>query len=377
MAIKQTFYQLDKKDFDNWLDYLKYQNDTLIFFENTSKSYFYYESAKINEKVLELNKKQWIFDLLFNSFSKFGQRQLLQSFLIDEIKATNEIEKINSTRHDIFYLLNNSEINNNQKIRSITNAYSYLLNKAPYSISDNKQIREIYDCLFVDDLKQKDKPDGKYFRKNIVYINDGIENVHQGFYPESLINETMDEFINMYNRKKESYVKNIICHFMIETIHPFYDGNGRLGRFLFSNGLLKDTNSYFALLISKAISKNKNKYYKAFEVPRDIHEFGCINDYVEMMIDILLESIESEIKKLNEYILKININIDEVLTKNELIIYKLLNEASILSYYGVSNKELIEYSGISKRSLITIMNKFKEKGLLIDTRIGKTTYHKI
>jgi len=377
MGLKENYYKLSKEDFNVVLDFIKNEDSTITFFKNTKSPYFYYESSIINNKILELNKKQWVFDLLFNSFSKFGQNQLLQSFLIEEINSTNQIENIYSTRHDIFYILTNNKLNTNTKIESITKAYSYLLSNGATSYKTKKDIRQIYDYLFINAIDENDLPDGKYFRKNSVSVNDGLKNVHQGFLPEVVINDTMDEFLKLYNSKKETYLKNIIAHFMIETIHPYYDGNGRLGRFLFTNSLLKDTNSYFSLLIANAINSNKAKYYKAIKTGRDIHEFGCINSYVEIMLDILLVGIEKEIKNLNSYFAKINKKENIKLSKNELIVYQLLKEASILSLYGVSNNELIKYSNLSKRTIITIMNSFKEKGILKDSKIAKTTYHKL
>lgn len=55
--------------------------------------------------------------------------------------------------------------------------------------------------------------------------------VHTGTVGEDNIIKLMEEFINLYNSNTEVLTKMILCHFMIETIHPFYDGNGRLGRF--------------------------------------------------------------------------------------------------------------------------------------------------
>ena len=46
------------------------------------------------------------------------------------------------------------------------------------------------------------------------------------------------------------------------------------------------------------------------------------------------------------------------------------------SHIGVSNEEILKETQVSKRTLIYTLNKFKEKNILIDTKIGKFDYHK-
>jgi len=377
MSIKKDFYKLDKKTFDLKLQTIKQDSNTFILFKNTTHPYFYYETPEINKKVLDLNKKIWEFDLVYKSFSLFGQGQLLQSFLINEINSTNEIENIHSTRHDIFYILNNNDVNTDSKLLTITRSYLYLLTNGTRTIKTPNDIRNLYDYVFKDVIDKKDIPDGKYFRKDKVHVSDGVKNVHEGFYPEKIINSTMDEFLKLYNSNKETCIKNIISHFMIETIHPYYDGNGRLGRLLFTNQLLKDTNSRSSFLISTAFNSNKHKYYKAFKEGRDVHQFGCINEYIEIILNILISHFDLEINNMKTYLSKIEVNPSISLSKSEKIVYNLLIEATYLSDYGVSINELIKYSKLSRRTIMYIMNKFKENKYLLDTKIGKTTYHKI
>ena len=66
-------------------------------------------------------------DNLVNSFSFFARNQIIQSFLIDEIEATNKIEKINSTKHNILSIIDNISTSKEKKIISIANAYKLLL----------------------------------------------------------------------------------------------------------------------------------------------------------------------------------------------------------------------------------------------------------
>ena len=172
--------------------------------------------------------------------------------------------------------------------------------------------------------------------------------------------------------------KMILCHFLFEFVHPFYDGNGRLGRFLFSNELYKESKSIFSFAISSSFDHEKRKYYKAFKKANDRYEFGCLNEYFEIMIDILINQISVLIDMLKDEKEKIlnPINIIK-LTKTEQKIYNLLSEGSLFSTFGLSNEEIIEETHVSKRSLIYCLNKFRKEKILIDNKIGRITYHKI
>lgn len=87
-------------------------------------------------------------------------------------------------------------------------------------------------------------------------------------------------------------------------------------------------------------------------------------------IDLLIRKINTEKDKLNDFKLSFK------MTKSEVKISKLISEASIFSYFGVSNEEILKETQVSKRTLIYTLNKFKEKNILIDTKIGKFDYHK-
>lgn len=378
MSIKNKFHTLDKKEFDEYLNKLKESEGTLIFLSCFDKSFFYYQSNEIDQLLLSLNKAQWKFDNLINSFSYFAKKQIIQSYLIEEIESTNKIENIYCTKHDIFSIIKEVSSKPNKKLKSITNSYKLLLDENRLNITSLGSIKDIYDSLLLDCIEAKDIYDGKYFRKDVVYINDGSKNVHTGLVNEESINISMEEFINVYNSDIELYKKMILSHFILEYIHPYYDGNGRLGRFLFSSGIYKESNSLFAFLISTCFLNEKSKYYKAFKVADDPLEFGCLNEYVKIITEILLRQINNEITKLESKKEKINNLVKlSIFSKSENKIYSLLAEASILTDFGVSNEEIINECNVSKRTLIYTLNKLKELNILEDTKIGKLTYHKI
>lgn len=230
---------------------------------------------------------------MINSFIDFNKNQIIQSFLIDEIESTNKIESIFSTRHDIFSIISNISVSNDKKIISISNSYKELLESSGKKINTLEDIRFLYNVILKKALEKDDLLDGRYFWKKDVFISNGLENIHSGIQGEENIEKCMNEFIYLYNSHNEILTKLILSHFMFEYIHPFYDGNGRVGRYLFSNELYLETNSYFSFLISSSFMHEKNKYYKAFKEANDKYEFGCLNSYVEIILNIFLNQVQN------------------------------------------------------------------------------------
>ena len=371
--LKRDYFKLSKEEFDKKRDELINNELTYCFFDN---AYFYTPTKEINELILALHIEQLTIDSFINKYDSFKQNELIKTFIVEEIKTTNKIENIHSTRHDIFSLMNNVESVNDKHIKSIIQAYN-LIN---FNISDIHSIRFLYDLMMKDAFKSNDdKPDGKIFRKENVEISNGINSFHKGFYPEEKIIKSMEEFVSLYtNEKIDIYERLILSHFLLETIHPFYDGNGRLGRLLFSKSLYKEKETILAYAISLSISQNKQKYYNALQGGRDRYSFGFINDYFISMCEILTDGFKNVYKGLQEKDKLYNDNLNKLKLSNSASkICEILLWCSCFTYYGITNKQIIEYTKLSKRTVITIINDFKNKNLLLDNKFGKTTYHKI
>lgn len=379
--IKKNYYKLNTDEFDVYINNLKNDPRGVGFFNWMEKNYFFILDEEFISKILQLNKQQSKLDALYRGYSKGIQNFIKETLMIEEIKTTNATENIYSTRKDIFGLFNDVKSIKDNKVKSILQAYKAI--ESEPKIDSLKSIREFYDVMMKDAYDSKDDiPDGELFRKDTVDVINGIKIVHRGFYPETEVIKGMNEFLNVYtDEKMDIYPRIILSHFLFETIHPFYDGNGRMGRLLMSLQLYKQEKTIGSLVVSSSINNKKEKYYKALEKARDIHEFGYLNNYFLDMADILLEGYQNAAKdfnekhrKLSESLLALN-NMKLTKTEKKMLIYML--EASIYSTYGVNNTQIINACSISKRSVINILEKIREAGYLIDTKIGLYAYHKL
>lgn len=379
-GLEKEYYKLSEDEFSKRIENIRTNPNTVFFFHDTDTPYFFLPDENTIKQNLQLHKDQWEFDTLFTGFSGFGQNQLMQAFLIEEIVSTNKIENIHSTGHDIFTLLQSQMGTGDRKLRSIVNGYLILLKGNTKPPADLKGLRELYDRLMKGAIEKDDRPDGEYFRKKQVYITDGIKKIHHGFYPEEAVNAGMQEFLHLFHdHNKDLFERMILSHFLIETVHPFYDGNGRLGRFLFTQQYFNETGSYLAFALSSAFNKRKSTYYRAFGEARHEHMFGSLNAYYEDISSIIHTYNQERIVELKEKKKRIEALqfSREDFTKSEREILKLLAEASILSDFGVSNAEIMKYSGITKKTVISSLQKFRKMNLLEEEKISKTIYHRL
>lgn len=380
MRMKKLYYTMKPEDFKAYLLELKNRDTTIILFNEQADSYFYYKDEDMENKIIRMHKLQQQLDLLFNSFDPYQKRMIEQTFFLDEIQSTNSTENIYSTRSDIFGILKEVKQIRNKKIVSISNAYMNMKQVDIQSLYSLEGYRFIYDTLMEHAYDSvRDKPDGKFFRKRRVHISNGLKSVHEGFFPEQCIEKGMLECIAFVQKDMDEYLKLILSHFMIETIHPFYDGNGRFGRYLMSICLLNWNQTIFSYCLSISINKHKKEYYDALKIARDLYEFGCLNAYVSIMMDILLDGIQNIYNDLFEKRSMLEKNYLEVdsLTKSEREIYNVIQEASVLTYFGISNEDIMDITNVSKRTLLSTLKKFRENDLLVDMKFGKVQYHKL
>jgi Fic family protein len=96
----------------------------------------------------------------------------------------------------------------------------------------------------------------------------GRRRVHFEAPPSARVNEEMDQFINWYNSaltdsELTPLERASLSHLYFESIHPFEDGNGRIGRALVEKSLSQSIGDPILLALSKRIFEAKKEYYQA------------------------------------------------------------------------------------------------------------------
>ena len=105
------------------------QTSSFSFLTFTKSPFFFNDNYEIENLLTNLHVNFYKFDFLIDELGENIKTRILQSFLIEEIKSTNKIEAIFSTKIDIFKTLENIDKENSKdkKIKFIVKAYKNLL----------------------------------------------------------------------------------------------------------------------------------------------------------------------------------------------------------------------------------------------------------
>lgn len=259
--------------------------------------FFVYCSEIVNSinNILLLNSKvEKLYSLLPNVLEDTYSYETL----IDEVMTTNDIEGIRSTRKEIIDALDDTAPEkgsvSHKKFKGLVKKYLLLLNVETESIklASCKDVRALYDDIVLREIDGENRPDGETFRKDAAYVISGTQKQkHQGVTPEAKIVEYMTKALEiLHSDEYPSLVRIAIMHYLIGYIHPFYDGNGRLSRFISSYMLRKDLNPLIALRLSYAIKESKKAYYKAFDICNHKRNLGDITPFILMFLERVAEA---------------------------------------------------------------------------------------
>lgn len=218
-------------------------------------------------------------------------REISIAEIPEMVYNSNAIENSTLTLKDTEDILLRDSIKRDHDIREIYEAKNLaeitkiLLNNS-YKLLTVKQMLDLHKLLLAG---IKDDWAGR-FRSDKEWVRVGA---HVGANPD-FVERLVNELVTDYSKQDNRYFLDKIAwfHAEFETIHPFNDGNGRLGRVLINQQLM-------ALEFPPVIIQNKSKhtsYYPAFDSYRVTGKF---DDFTELLASLLIESLYKRITLLS------------------------------------------------------------------------------
>lgn len=136
------------------------------------------------------------------------------------------------------------------------------------------------------------------FRTQSVGIMKGSQLQHVA-PPAQMINGLMkDLFDYVDNDSDPIIIKSCVFHYEMEFIHPFQDGNGRMGRYWQTRILMEESSLFESLPIEATIKSSQREYYQALS---DSDAKGASTLFIEFMLQRILEALDEVLNKVRNH----------------------------------------------------------------------------
>lgn len=343
-----------------------------------SSTYFSFKTFYLSELKIEFNSPEDI-KLLIETSNKIQElNQLIDNipskelftymYVYKESLISSQIEHTQATLEDLFSI-NNEQLNNEADVAEVTNyikAFDFALNQLKELPICNRFIKLIHKQL-LNQQRGKEKSPGEFRRSQnwIGSSNSGINNAKYVPPNVSDMNDLLfelEQYINSDSNQLNKLIKCSLIHYQFETIHPFLDGNGRIGRllivlYLIQNNIINSSIFY----PSYFLKKNQQEYYDRLTLVR---EKGDYHQWIAFFLNMLKESAIDAIdttKKLIELDSKLHSDIPKLnKNKNYQIFYQHIQNNPIFNIKLLSEKYNISFNTV--KSIIEV---FQQKGYVL------------
>jgi Fic family protein len=193
------------------------------------------------------------------------------------------------------------------------------------------------------------------------------------------ISKEMKRFIEWYNKSEISspIIKAAVAHLYFESIHPFEDGNGRIGRAIAEKALSQGFDHPIMFSISKSIEENRSAYYLALQNAQQNLE---ITKWIEWFASIIIfaqddaeKTIHFTIKKV-KFFDKYDKNFN---ARQRKVVNRILEEGLNGFKGGMNAKKYISITGTSKATATRDLQELAEMNVFVIKGAGRATSYQL
>lgn len=279
---------------------------------------------------------------------------------IKTIHSSLAIEGNNLSEGEVQAILNGKKVvaplKEIQEVRNAIKTYELFSKLNPFSVQDLLLAHKTMMSGLID------QP-GK-FRKGGVGVFEGNKPIHIAPAAER-VKTLIDDLFNWLKKADDHLlIRSCVFHYELEFIHPFVDGNGRIGR-LWQSLILGQLNPVFEHLpVENIVYANQKAYYQAINKSSDL---GDSSPFIDYMLEEILSALLCHQGKSNEETLDekgLNTQQDKIL-------------GYLRANRHLSAAKIAEEAGISARQAERILSDLKKKGILLRVGANRNGYWEI
>lgn len=237
-----------------------------------------------------------------------------------------------------------------EEVKGAVEAYD---NIEKYSYKNEKDLLRAHKYLMKNLLNHA----GAYRNSNVgIGGKDGVTHVAP---PPSQVPKLMDELFEwLQNTDEHPLIASCVFHYEFEFIHPFSDGNGRIGR-LWQSVILKSFKDIFTYMPIESVVKNhQSEYYQALE---DAGSVGESTPFIEFMLEIITQALKEYVEESKKSDQKSNLKSDQK-------ILDLIMQDNKITIMQICQQLDMSESGVKK-----VIKKLKDENRV--QRVGGTRGH--
>ncbi|MCL2682875.1 MAG: DUF4172 domain-containing protein [Bacteroidales bacterium] len=323
---------------------------------------------------------------IFKTFNSAKQQNEVLDMMISEAIKTSEIEGEILSREDVrsSFLKKlglTSTIKNIKDKRAESIAFLMLEVKNNFQEKLTEKTLKIWHGILFSNSKYINV--GMYRKgeeaMQIVSGAYGKEKVHYEAPPSAQVPQEMKNFVKWYNTFKPNgniskiIIKTAIAHLYFESIHPFEDGNGRIGRALIEKCLSDSLGKQIVMSISQTIEKDKNKYYSELKKAQRTLE---INSWLLYFSQVLVDAQKSALEIFDFSVKKTQFfdNHKTIMNSRQTkAINKMLDAGKDGFEGGMTSKKYISITKTTKATATRDLQELVEVGILSQNLAGRST----
>jgi Fic family protein len=226
-------------------------------------------------------------------------------------------------------------------------------------------IRNLHATLMAS-VRGKEKNPGN-FRKTTVHLGPPGKPVDKAAYvppPPNAINNLMKNWVEfVHNDKMDPLIQTGIAHYQFEAIHPFMDGNGRIGRLLIPIMLYaKNVIPYPYLYVSEFFEENRSHYYEAL---RGVDRNRDWNSWIQFYlygIKETSEQMQKKVEKMYQLYARLKEKLVDLNSQYAHLLLDLLFERPIIA----SSEILKQLNQPSRQTIYNLIEKFENQEIIYE-----------
>ncbi|MCH4852456.1 Fic family protein [Bifidobacterium pseudolongum] len=328
--------------------------------------------------------------VLWNGIPRIMKHSYIVHAISEEILSTNDIEGVRSTRKEVQDAVETAQHEAAQtthapRFAEFARLYLGLTaehTQLPQTLDD---LRTIYDDVVGDEIADDDRPDGELFRNgDVEIIGAGERVVHTGAHTEARINELLTQMLTLMRSEQiPQLLAANAAHFLFEYTHPFYDGNGRMGRYLLALNLQPTLTLPSVLSLSRTIADNRQRYYKAFSSVENPLNHGELTFFVQTLLDCVAQAQTALIEQLTQQVNRLgrlSAHCNDLGREHRLsehaqeTLFALMQETAFGTRAGMTLDDTAQHLQLSKQSARKTVEELKRAGLITFTKRRPLTF---